>query len=149
MQSSLKRWSEPLTVFEKEKVMADDSIKIGDTMPAGHAHAGWIYAGISKTTNQPFYVAPKDSGVFQWKEAMAFAAKEGSRVPFLDEVNQIYKAKDTGSLKGTFDETGSYPAGWYWSSSPYNKNLAWAQRFSDGHQDGNYRYFGSSLRCVR
>src|SRR5229473_3601833 len=55
--------------------------KIGDKMPAGHPQAGWIYAGISKNTQQPFYVAPKDSGVFQWKEATAFAAKDGSRVP--------------------------------------------------------------------
>ena len=31
-------------------------------MPEGHQHAGWIYGGISKTTNKPFYIAPKDFG---------------------------------------------------------------------------------------
>jgi hypothetical protein len=122
--------------------------QIGDKMPAGHPNAGWIYAGISKTTHEPFYVAPKDSGVFQWKEAMAFAAKEGSRVPSREELNQLYDARDQGALKGTFNVTGSLPAGWYWSSSQ-NGLDAWAQRFSDGDQDVYNKSNDSSLRCVR
>jgi hypothetical protein len=123
--------------------------QIGDKMRAGHPNAGWIYAGISKTTHEPFYVAPKDSGVFQWKEAMAFAAKEGSRVPSREELDQIYDAREKGALKDTFNVTGSDPAGWYWSSSQYDVNDAWAQRFSDGHQDTNIKLYDSSLRCVR
>jgi Protein of unknown function (DUF1566) len=123
--------------------------QIGDRMPAGHANAGWIYAGVSKTTNQPLYVAPKDSGVFQWKAAMEFAAKEGARVPSKEELDQIHDAMDKGALKGTFNVTGSNSAGWYWSSSQYYGNDAWAQRFSDGHQDHNGKSCDSSLRCVR
>jgi hypothetical protein len=123
--------------------------KIGDKMPAGHPNAGWIYAGISKTTHQPFYVAPKDSGVFQWKEAMAFAAKEGSRVPSREELDQIYDARERGALKSTFNVTGSIPAGCYWSSSQFSNYLAWAQRFSDGNQDCILKNYDSSLRCVR
>jgi len=122
--------------------------QIGDKMPTGHPNAGWIYAGISKTTHQPFYVAPKDSGVFKWKEAMAFAAKDGARVPCQDELDQIYEARDKGGLKGTFNETGSIPAGWYWSSRDYDL-IAWAQRFSDGGQSYYGKDFDSSLRCVR
>lgn len=119
--------------------------EIGAVMPAGHPNAGWIYAGISNTTQEPFYVAPKDSGVFQWKEAMAFAAKEGSRLPSKDELDQICDAKDKGALKDTFD-----PAGWYWSSlQSSNDSLAWAQHFSDGGRYDYYKYLVSSLRCVR
>jgi hypothetical protein len=124
-------------------------LEIGDKMPAGHPNAGWIYAGISKTTHQLFYVAPKDSGLFQWKEAMAFAAKDGSRVPSKDELNQIYDAQDQGALKGTFNLTGSDPAGWYWSSRDGGHHYACAQRFSDGGQDVIYKGDDSSLRCVR
>jgi hypothetical protein len=120
--------------------------QIGDKMQAGHPHAGWIYAGISKTTHQPFYVAPKDSGVFKWKEAMTFAANDGSRVPSQDELDQIYEARNKGALKGTFNVTGSGSAGWYWSARD-NNYVAWAQRFSDGQ--GNNRNDYSSLRCVR
>src|SRR5579872_667276 len=145
--------STPGTVITKPAPANDSTAisaepKIGDKMAAGHPQAGWIYAGISKTTHQPFYVAPKDSGVFKWKEAMAFAAKDGARVPSQDELDQIYEARDKGGLKGTFNETGSYPAGWYWSSRDYN-GLAWAQRFSDGHQTNDFKDYYSSLRCVR
>ena len=123
--------------------------QIGDKIPPGHKHAGWIYGGISKTTHEPFYVAPKDSGVFQWKAAMAFALRDGSRVPSQDELDQIYEARDEGALKGTFNVTGSYPAGWYWSSRD-NYSLAWAQRFSDGYQNlSHYENHASSLRCVQ
>ena len=121
--------------------------QIGDKMPAGHANAGWIYAGVSKTTNQPLYVAPKDSGVFQWKAAMDFAAKEGARVPSKEELDQIHDATDKGALKGTFNVTGSNSAGWYWSSSGFD-TTAWAQRFSGGHQGINGKTIDSSLRCV-
>ena len=132
-----------------DSVGSNASPQIGDKMPAGHKRAGWIYAGISKTAHQPFYVAPKDSGVFQWKEAMAFAAKEGSRVPSREELDQIYDAREKGALKDTFNVIGSGPAGWYWSSSQYSTYTAWAQRFSDGHLNNfDLKYDGSSLRCV-
>ncbi len=122
--------------------------QIGDVMPAGHKHAGWIYAGISRTTHQPFYVAPNDSGVFKWKEAMAFAAKDGARLPSQDELDQIYQARNKGALKGTFNLTGSDPAGWYWSSRD-GSSSAWPQRFSDGSKYNGYKFIYSSLRLVR
>jgi hypothetical protein len=114
--------------------------QIGDVMPAGHKQAGWIYAGISKTTHEPFYVEPKDSGVFQWKEAVAFAANEGSRLPSKEKLDQLYDAKDKGALKGTFNVSGSDSAGWCWSSRDDDSYYgdAWAQRFSGGDQLFNY-----------
>lgn len=123
--------------------------KVGDMMQAGHPQAGWIYAGISETTHQPFYVAPKDSGVVQWEEAMVFAAKEGSRVPSKEELDQLRDARNRGALKGTFNVIGSYPDGWYWSSSQGGGVLAWAQRFSNRSQENHYKDSYSSLRCVR
>ena len=128
--------------------------QIGEKMPPGHPNAGWIYGGISKTTHEPFYVAPKDSGVFQWQAAMAFAAKDGSRLPSKEELDQIYDAKDKGALKGTFNVSGSNSAGWYWSAPDTSNGDAWAQRFSDGTQDdilkvNNFKFNVSSLRCVR
>src|ERR1035438_883729 len=132
-----------------DSTAASATPQIGDKMPAGHKQAGWIYAGISKTTHEPFYVAPKDSGVFQWKAAMDFAAKEGARVPSKEELDQMHHAMDKGALKGTFNVTCSDPAGWYGSSSQYGGySFAWAQRFSDGTQL-SIEDLVSSLRCVR
>ena len=95
--------------------------KIGDVMPVGHKNAGWVYAGISETTNEPFYAASEDSGVFRWNAAMKFAAQQNARVPSDEELNQLFEAKDEGALKGTFNVSvsvsGSGPAGWYCSST--------------------------------
>jgi hypothetical protein len=128
---------------------AESEPQVGDKMPAGHPNAGWIYAGISKTTHEPFYVAPRDSGVFQWKEAMAFAAKEGSRLPSKEEHNQLYDAKDKGALKGTFNVTGSNSAGWYRSSTEGAFESARVQRFSGAGHGWSAKLLDSSLRLVR
>ena len=117
-------------------------------MPEGHEHAGWIYGGISKTTNKPFYIAPKDLGVMRWQEAMDFAARSNASVPSREELNQMYEARNEGALKGTFNTTGSSPAGWYWSSSQTQR-----QRVVPALQRRGPRQLlqgpQSSLRCVR
>ena len=79
---------------------------------------------------------------------MDFAARTNASVPSREELNQMHEARYEGALKGTFNTTGSNPAGWYWSSSQYD-NLAWTQRFSDGHRYNIHRCSQSSLRCVR
>jgi Protein of unknown function (DUF1566) len=124
---------------------------IGDVMPAGHEHAGWIYAGISDTTGKPFYAASRNSGVYKWKEAMAFAANEKANMPSHAELNQLYKAKNQGAFKGTFNETGSDPAGWYWSATELrvSAGYAWYQRFSDGYRGWLHKANRSSVRLVR
>ena len=70
-------------------------------------------------------------------------------VPSKGELNVLWENRNQGKLAGTFNETGSFPAGWYWSSSPYDTDLGWAQRFSDGGQVNYFRDNVSSLRCVR
>ncbi|HUZ46756.1 MAG TPA: DUF1566 domain-containing protein [Terriglobia bacterium] len=124
---------------------------IGDEM-----EDGTIYAGISPDTGKAMYATPRDaSGVYDFNEAAKYASKLDAhghkdwRLPTKNELNVLYQNRDKGKLKGTFNETGSYPAGWYWSSSQTYYNGAWAQRFSDGVQHSNGRYGGSSLRCVR
>jgi hypothetical protein len=66
------------------------------------------------------------------------------------KTSQFWQNRDRGTLKGTFNVTGSNPAGWYWSSWMEDEyNLAWDQRFSDGYQGWNGKDYESSLRCVR
>ena len=68
------------------------------------------------------------------------------RVPTKGELNVLFQNR---AAIGGFNEPGSHPAGWYWSSSQLNYNGAWAQRFSDGYQSINLKNYASSLRCVR
>lgn len=125
----------------------DPSLKIGTRMPDDT-----VYAGLSPDTGKPMYAMPKDApltGAFN--EASRYASRleaHGHKdwcVPTKAELNALFQNR---AAIGGFDMTGSYPAGWYWSSSRSYGN-AWAQRFSDGYQYSNHRNDQSALRCVR
>ncbi|MCB9988797.1 MAG: DUF1566 domain-containing protein [Rhodospirillales bacterium] len=72
-------------------------------------------------------------------------------LPAQDELDVLYDAKNAGDLNGTFNETGSLPAGWYWSSSENANGYARLQRFSDGSQSNGIlsKDYGLAVRCVR
>jgi hypothetical protein len=127
--------------------------EIGDVMPAGHKHAGWIYMGPDGETGEVFYAAPKDesgmSCTFTFNQATRRAESIGAKVPSQSQLDKMYRNKDKGALKDTFNVTGSNSAGWYWSSRDYFNYDAWAQRFSDGFQSNYFKLNDSSLRCVR
>jgi hypothetical protein len=56
-----------------------------------------------------------------------------------------------GPLGSTFDfnVTGSFPAGWYWSSSAFTQFNGWLQRFNIGSQSNNVKSSSLAVRCVR
>lgn len=70
-------------------------------------------------------------------------------LPAQDELDVLYDNKNAGDLNGTFNETGSFPDGFYWSSSERGNTLAWNQRFSDGYQTTNNKLNTRAVRCVR
>ena len=122
--------------------------KIGDRMADGT-----VYAGISPDTNKPMYATPKDAKLtMKWKQAMEYAARldahghQDWHVPTKSELNVLFQNR---AAIGGFNVSGSNPAGWYWSSSQTSNYGAWAQRFSDGGQDGYLKGTVSSLRLVR
>ena len=122
--------------------------KPGDRMADGS-----IYAGVSPDTGKAMYTTAKDAPLtMKWKAAMEYASKLDAhshkdwRAPTKGELNVLFKNR---AAIGGFDESGSYPAGWYWSSSQYGNLDAWAQRFSAGTQSLNLKSTDSSLRCVR
>jgi hypothetical protein len=125
-----------------------DALTIGDTMPDRT-----IYAGVSPDTGRPMYTTPKDSGLCgEWRKAMDHAAgldahgHKDWRAPTKAELKVLFTHC---AAIGNFNETGSIPGGWYWSSMQYGQYYAWAQRFSDGHQDYLGKPDAASLRCVR
>jgi len=153
------------TALEILRTPADASERIAERAPGAKTvpeigdemEDGTIYAGVSPDTGKAMYATPKDaSGVYDFNEAAQYAKNldahghKDFRVPTKNELNVLYQNRDKGKLKGTFNETGSYPAGWYWSSSQASNYFAWDQCFSDGYQYYfGYRGYGSSLRCVR
>ncbi len=115
---------------------------------------GTIFAGISPHTGAPMYTTPEDAPMtMKWNQAMDYAAgldahgRKDWRVPTKAELNVLFNNRV--AIDG-FNETGSDPAGWYWSSTEYNFNFdAWHQRFSDGSQHWINKDLDSSLRCIR
>jgi hypothetical protein len=124
-----------------------------------------IYAGVSPDTGEAMYTTSIDAVAQRWlrgprlthtfnqaqKCASEFEAHGHGdwRVPTKGELNVLWKNRNEGALKGTFNVSGSYPAGWYWSSSQINDGRAFDQRFSDGYLTHSTKIFASSLRCVR
>ena len=62
------------------------------------------------------YATPKDAGTYDFNEAAKYAKNstltaKDFRVPTKGELNVLYQNRDKGKLKGTFNETGSFPPG--------------------------------------
>ena len=121
--------------------------------PGDRMEDGSIYAGVSPDTGKPMYATPADATLtYTFNQAQKYAAEldahghQDWRVPTKGELNVLYNNR---AAIGGFNESGSFPAGWYWSSSQGSNNGAWDQRFSDGHQDVFFKLNDSSLRCVR
>jgi len=124
-------------------------------LPVGYKEAdGTIYAGFSPDTNKPMYTTATDApGIYKWSKGAAYCSAlaasdhQGWHMPTKGELNVLFQNR---AAIGGFNETGSVPDGWYWSSSQtVNLLNAWGQRFSDGTQDIGGRNGASSLRCVR
>lgn len=123
--------------------------QVGDQMDDGT-----VFGGISPNTNKPMYVRPADESLtMKWKQAMDYAARfEGHgkpvgtfRVPTKGELNVLFQNR---AKIGGFNETGSTPAGWYWSSTQ-DDNYARGQRFSNGNRHWYLKFSHSSVRLVR
>lgn len=125
---------------------------------------GTIYAGMSPSTLKPMYVLPRNvPGSFSFEDAEAQAAKmraekhlghDDWRVPTLQEIRELWKYKNDGSLRNTFNWASSFQEGYfptYWTSSPTNDPVrAWAFDFRDGQQRSNLtRTATLSVRIIR
>ena len=129
------------------------TLEIGDRMADGT-----IFAGISPDSGRNMFVTPKDaSGVLKWKAAMKYAADLDAnghkdwRLPTNAELDALCLNRDRGALKGTFDTSGSYPSGWYWSATEDagNPDYVWMERFSGGNRFWQRKEGVASVRPVR
>jgi hypothetical protein len=142
------------TVVAAETAVAPGAVQggimddLGQRMPDGT-----VYAGASPYARTPTYTTQADApGLYSWKKGAEYcsALESGGhrdwRVPTKGELHVLFENRDA---IGGFNISGSYPAVWYWSSSQFDYDGAWDQRFSDGSQGINLKRDSSSLRCVR
>jgi uncharacterized protein DUF1566 len=118
---------------------------------------GTLFAGISPDTGKPMYALAADAPLaMKWKRATEYAANFEAgghppgtfRIPTKNELNVLFQHK---AKIGGFNESGSHPAGWYWSSTEVRvfAVYAWVQSFIDGIRFWNLKSTESSLRLVR
>jgi hypothetical protein len=67
-------------------------------------------------------------------------------LPSQDELNVVYSNR---AAIGNFNLTGSFPSGYYWSSSENWTDSVKNQKFSDGTFSNRIKYGAISIRCVR
>lgn len=145
------RANSPARVFDCTSVRRPtqtENRKIFALMPDGT-----VYAGVSPDTGRAMYATPEDTGLCaRWHKVMDYAAALDAhghkdwRVPTTCELNELFTNR---AAIRNFNQTGSDPAGWYWSSSQHLKYYAWLQRFSDGYRSDNLKLNSAALRCVR
>ncbi|PTZ90006.1 DUF1566 domain-containing protein [Pseudomonas aeruginosa] len=85
-------------------------------------------------------VAMAEAGSPIAKQAMEIG--EGVFIPSILELALLFSAKQAGELSGFADR-------WYWSSSQYSADLAFATHFGDGHTDNYGEGIGFRVRPVR
>ena len=127
-------------------------LNIGD--PVG----GGVYVGKSATTGKDLYAAASDEPEYLTLDQAFKAAaemrklpgRENAHVPTPEELNgNLYRNKDKGALKGTFNISGSSPVGCFRSAAPDGSGDAWVQWF--GRSGINYygdKFIQLPLRLV-
>lgn len=136
---------------------SNDAAKPKTALQIGGLDGGGVYVGKSATTGKDLHAALADEPEYlTFDEAFEAAAqmsklpgRQNAHVPTPEELNvNLYLNKDKGALKGTFNTSGSYPAGLYRSCAPYYDNLARVQKFIDGYHPNVFRELGLPVRLV-
>ncbi|MDR1901422.1 MAG: DUF1566 domain-containing protein [Treponema sp.] len=130
----------PGFVADTVKALPKPVYKIGDAGPGG----GIVFFAEGGTYMEVSGLLGNTS----WSEALTLARNykgcgySNWRLPTRSELNFVYqnlRAKNIGNLGDS----------WHWSSSVYDSNGAWHQRFSDGYQGNFGKNSAYSVRAVR
>ncbi len=139
--ASTYAWSDTNSTDTDMENCFDNSPGTAVTCQAGEANTAFL-VGATGEPDYPFAAA-------EYCDGLAAHGYSDWYLPAQDELNVLYTNKNTGALSGTFNETGSFPTGYYWSSSENSPSTARFQLFSDGSQGGTGKTSNISVRCVR
>ena len=105
-----------------------------------------LYSTTDGKTNTDTLVAMSDAGApYNAAEACRSLGSDWY-LPAPLELDTLYTNRAT---IGGFNSSGTFPAGWYWSSMEQNSGSAWAQPFDTGSQWNIQKDKALSVRCVR
>lgn len=106
-----------------------------------------FYAG--RAGGDVYFASSDIPGGLTWREALEACQKKGGgwSLPSLDQLHLLYRHSDELDLYGLGVEPTS--GNWYWSSSVYDQENAWRERFYDGHQLYTKKRYAARTRCVR
>ena len=95
---------------------------------------------IVEDDNHAFLVLPKDIKKVDWWDGKCKCEEQFAQMPNLRQLELIYKNKEV--LNKAFIAAGGEALddkAYYWSSTEYNNDYAWALRMSDGGRGWNYK----------
>ncbi len=120
---------------------------------------GTIYAGISPDTHTRLFVAAQDHLSGSFNVAAQAVEKDNAerahghddwRLPTKAELQMLFDNRHVGALKDSFNETGAFDRGWYWSSTFGAGNAVhYQQRFDDGTVNVFHMTSVAASRSVR
>jgi hypothetical protein len=134
---------------------ANDDAKAKAAPQIGDLDDGGVYVGLSAEDGRPLHAALADLPEYKtYEDALAAAEQLKSlhptaHVPTPKELDKnLFDNRNRGELKGTFNSSGSFPAGVYRSSASYILNYARVQYFDDGNQNSYFKYDRLPVRLV-
>lgn len=106
-----------------------------------------FYAG--RAGGDVYFASNDIPGGLTWPEAMEACRRKGAgwALPTLDQLHLLYRHSDELDLYALGVEPTS--GNWYWSSSVYDEENAWRERFFDGHQLYTKKRYAARARCAR
>jgi hypothetical protein len=128
----------------KVRPAANDDAKARAALQVGDPDDGGVYVGLSAEDGKPLHAALADEREYKTYGGALEAAEKlkslhpSAHVPTPNELDQnLFANRNTGHLKGTFNTSGSFPAGVYRSSASYYDDIARVQYFDDGDQSND------------
>lgn len=133
----------------------NDDANTKAALRVGDLDDGGVYVGLSAENGKPLHAALADLAEYQtYEEALAAAEQMKSlhptaHVPTPKELDKnLFDNRNTGHLKGTFNTSGSFPAGAYRFSAPYLNSSGRVQYFENRYQDYGDMFGRLSVRLV-
>ena len=130
--------------------------KTGDRMPDGSIYLGFHKDKHWFVTADDARPAPGKGLAMPFNRADQYAQDLHThghadwQLPDNNMLQEMFNLRSVGNFKGTYNETGHYLTGKYWSSTPdMSEDIGWVQDFETGFRNNHKKEDYAAVRCVR